>query len=58
MGIMGTYRCIICGAVFDEPHREPAGYFLGNLMIHEVCPECREDCFEEMEVDIDDVQPE
>ena len=50
------YRCLYCGAEFEEPYREPAGTFLGNLMIHEVCPECREDEFEEMEDE--DVQPE
>ena len=52
------YRCLYCGAEFEEPLREPAGTFLGNLMVHEVCPECREDEFEEVEDDIDDVQPE
>lgn len=52
------YKCEWCGAEFDEPFREPAGTFLGNLMVHEVCPECGDDCFEEMEDEIDDVQPE
>lgn len=45
------YKCLYCGAIFEEPHREPAGLFLGNLMIHEECPECREDCFEEVDED-------
>ncbi len=54
------YKCEWCGAEFEEPFREPAGTFLGNLMVHEVCPECGDDCFEEIEQedDIDDVQPE
>lgn len=41
------YKCEICGAVFDEPLREPAGDFMGNPMVHNVCPECGEDYFEE-----------
>lgn len=43
------YRCLYCGAVFDEPFREAAGLFMENPMVHEVCPECREDEFEEVD---------
>lgn len=44
-----TYRCLWCGAEFDEPVHEPAGYFLGNPMVHDVCPECGDDDIEEAE---------
>lgn len=47
------YKCLYCGAVFDEPFGEPAGAFMGNLMVHEVCPECGEDEFEEVDEDED-----
>mgnify|MGYP006992093070 CR=1 FL=1 len=48
------YRCLYCGAEFEEPYREPAGTFLGNLMVHEVCPECREDEIVEIEQEDED----
>lgn len=43
------YKCECCGAVFDEPVHEDAGYFMYNHMVHDVCPECGNDEFEEME---------
>ena len=43
------WRCEWCGAEFDEPLHEPAGTFLGNLMVHDVCPECGNDDIEELE---------
>lgn len=42
------YRCEWCGAVFDEPLHEPAGDFMYNPMVHDVCPECGNDDFEEV----------
>ena len=47
------YRCLCCGAVFDEPEKEPAGMFMYNPMVHEVCPFCFDDCFEEVTDDDD-----
>lgn len=43
------FKCLYCGAEFDEPRRVPAGLFLGNPMVHEECPECGEDMFEEVD---------
>lgn len=48
------YRCLYCGAEFDEPRRVPAGLFMYNPMIHEECPECGDDCFEEIEQEDDE----
>lgn len=43
------WRCEWCGAVFDEPLHEPAGEFMYNPMVHDVCPECGEDLIEEVD---------
>ena len=42
-------RCMWCGAVFEEPYLEPAEDFMFNRFVHEVCPECGEDDFEDLE---------
>ena len=44
------YRCLCCGAVFDEPEKELAGHFMYNPMAREVCPLCFDDAFEEEEI--------
>ena len=36
---------------FNEPLHEPAGDFMYNPMVHDVCPECGEDYIEELEDD-------
>ena len=43
------YRCNCCGWEFDEPLKEDAGLFMYNRMVHEVCPECGNDDFDETE---------
>ena len=48
------YRCLMCGAEFEEPEHEPAEMFMFNLMVHDVCPECGDDCIEEIEQEDDD----
>lgn len=48
------YRCLWCGWEFDEPRRVEDGIFLGNIMIHEECPECGNDDFEEIKEDEDE----
>lgn len=48
------YVCLCCGTVFDEPYHEPAGMFMYNPMVHDVCPECGDDAFEEITEEEDD----
>lgn len=48
------YKCEWCGAEFDEPFREDAGTFLGNKMVHEVCPWCGADDIVEIETEEED----
>lgn len=48
------YRCLMCGAEFEEPLHEPAGMFMFIPMVHDVCPECGDDCIEEIEQEDED----
>ena len=48
------YRCLWCGAVFEEPRRVPDGLFMSNTMVSEECTVCGSEDFEE----IDDTEEE
>lgn len=49
------YVCEMCGAIFEEPSRFPAGHFMFNPTVTEECPECGSEYFEEV-IEYDDEQ--